>query len=256
VTPDHATLGGDASRAGGASIVTEIVRLEKVKSVGVVIPAFRAQASIAGVVRAVKAQGFSVVVVDDGSSDRTAELAAEAGAEVVRLERNVGKGSALWAGLGVAHAHGWVWMVAMDADGQHDPAALASFRARAGSHAGVVVGARRLRPDVMPWPRVCSNLLTTFLLSLQAGCRLWDSQCGFRMYRVEAALGSDLPRQGRFEWESEAIVRIARHGWSVDRVEVPTLYGDEDSHIRPWRDTGRFIRLWFHLWSLILCGRI
>lgn len=225
-------------------------------SIGVVVPAYRAEATIEGVVRAVREEGLPVVVVDDGSPDRTSERARAAGAEVITLPVNVGKGSALHAGIAHAHAHGWTWMVAMDADGQHAPSALPRFRAKVQSRAGVVVGARRLRPDVMPWPRVCSNRLTTLLLSLQAGCRLWDSQCGYRMYRVDACLSAALPASGRFEWESEALVRLARHGWAVDRVDVPTLYGDETSHIRPWRDTGRFVALWFRLWRQILSGRI
>jgi glycosyltransferase involved in cell wall biosynthesis len=225
-------------------------------TIGVVVPAYRAEASIGDVVRAVRAAGLPVVVVDDGSPDRTSECAGEAGAEVVRLPQNAGKGSALHAGIVHAHARGWTWMVAMDADGQHAPSALVSFCAKVESRAGVVVGARRLRPDVMPWPRVCSNRLTTLLLSVQAGCRLWDSQCGYRMYRVDACLSANLPATGRFEWESEALVRMARHGWAVDRVDVPTLYGDETSHIRPWRDTARFVGLWFRLWGQILSGRI
>lgn len=225
-------------------------------TIGVVVPAYRAEASIGDVVRAVRAAGLPVVVVDDGSPDLTSECAREAGAEVVRLPQNAGKGSALHAGIVHAHARGWTWMVAMDADGQHAPSALVSFCAKVESRAGVVVGARRLRPDVMPWPRVCSNRLTTLLLSVQAGCRLWDSQCGYRMYRVDACLSANLPATGRFEWESEALVRMARHGWAVDRVDVPTLYGDETSHIRPWRDTARFVGLWFRLWGQILSGRI
>lgn len=224
--------------------------------IGVAIPAYRTEASIAAVVTRVRAMGFPVLVVDDGSPDATSECAAEAGAAVVRLETNQGKGTALSTALGYAHRHGWIWMVAMDADGQHDPACLVDFGQVSASRAGVVIGARRLHPDVMPLPRVCSNRLTTALLSLQAGCDLFDSQCGYRMYRVEAALESRLPQRGRFEWESEALVRIARRGWGVGRVGVPTIYGDEVSNIRPWRDTARFVRLWFGLWREILAGRI
>ena len=220
------------------------------------IPAFRAEASIAAVVTRVLDMGYPVLVIDDGSPDETSLRASEAGATVVRLPTNRGKGTALWTALEHARGASWTWMVAMDADGQHDPACLAAFQAASSTDVGVVVGARRLHPDVMPLPRVCSNRLTTALLSLQAGCRLFDSQCGYRMYRVEAAMGSRLPKQGRFEWESEALVRIARKGWKVGRVEVPTLYGEEVSNIRPWRDTSRFVGLWFRLWREILGRRI
>lgn len=220
------------------------------------IPAYRAEASIAVVVTRVRALGYPVVVIDDGSPDETSLRAAQAGATVVRLPTNQGKGTALWAALEHARAASWTWMVAMDADGQHDPACLSAFQEASSTNVGVVVGARRLHPEVMPLPRVCSNRLTTALLSLQAGCPLFDSQCGYRMYRVEAAMGSQLPMQGRFEWESEALVRIARKGWGIGRVEVPTLYGEEVSNIRPWRDTSRFVGLWFRLWREILTRRI
>lgn len=223
---------------------------------GVVVPAFRAEATIGEVVERVLALGLPVLVVDDGSPDATSQRAEQAGATVVRLEPNQGKGTALATGLRRARELGWTWMVAMDADGQHDPSCLRAFQEATSSEVGVVVGARRLHPDVMPLPRVCSNRLTTALLSLQAGRPLFDSQCGYRMYRVEAASSSGLPQHGRFEWESEALVRIARKGWSVGRVDVPTIYGDEVSNIRPWRDTARFVRLWFRLWKEILRGRM
>lgn len=221
-----------------------------------VIPAYRAEETIGVVVSRVLALGYPVVVVDDGSPDATSRQASEAGAMVVRFEANQGKGTALSTGLETARGLGWTWMVAMDADGQHEPSRLSAFREFCDTDLGVVVGARRLHPDVMPLARVCSNRLTTALLSLQAGCSLFDSQCGYRMYRVEAASASGLPEQGRFEWESEALVRIARKGWRVGRVEVPTLYGEEVSNIRPWRDTARFVRLWFRLWREILRRRI
>jgi len=223
---------------------------------GVVVPAFRAEDSVGNLVRQVRGMGHAVLVVDDGSPDATSERAREAGAEVLRLERNAGKGTALWTGLDEARRRGWTWVVAMDADGQHDPACLPAFEACMDGRDGVVVGARALRTPPMPWPRVCSNRLTTALLSWQAGCRLWDSQCGYRMYRVEAVFQAGVPSQGRFEWESEALVRIARAGWPVGRVEVPTLYGDAESHIRPWRDTARFVALWFRIWREIAFRRL
>lgn len=221
-------------------------------NLGVLIPAYRAEATVGDVVRSVRAMGFPVVVVDDGSSDATADEASSAGAEVVRLTENGGKGTALWNGFAKARELGWDWVVAMDADGQHDPSVLPRFLELAAGRDGVVVGARELSTPGMPWPRVCSNRLTTALLSWQAGCRLWDSQCGYRMYRLEAVFAANLPERGRFEWESEAIVRIARSGWSVGRVAIPTIYGDAGSHIRPWRDTARFVSLWFRLWHVVL----
>jgi len=219
----------------------------------VLIPAYRAERTVGAVIAKLRElhPDLHVMVVDDGSGDATAANARTAGAEVVSLETNSGKGSALATGLAALRDQGFEWALAMDSDGQHLPEDAVKFLSTTLSdRCGLVVGARRLHPDSMPFPRVCSNRLTTALLELQAGKRLWDSQCGFRMYRLEAVAKANVPVTGRFEWESEAMVRIARSGYDVEKVDIATVYGEEGSHIRPWRDTGRFIRLWFRLWKV------
>lgn len=227
-------------------------------TVGILVPAYRARATIGPLVSRLRSlhPDLPVLVVDDGSDDGTDEAAREAGAEVLVQPLNGGKGRALASGLARAAERGWTWALAMDADGQHPPEDVCRFLSHSpGNRCGLVVGARELRPRSMPWPRVCSNRLTTFLLELQAGCRLWDSQCGFRMYRVDASRSADLPDTGRFEWESGALVRLARAGWGIERVGISTVYNEAGSHIRPWRDTGRFIVLWFGLWRWRLRAR-
>lgn len=219
----------------------------------VLIPAYRAERTVGAVVARLRElhPELHVLVVDDGSGDATAAMARAAGAEVISLDTNSGKGSALATGLSRLREQGFQWALAMDSDGQHLPEDAAKFLSSSFSQrCGLVVGARRLHPDSMPFPRVCSNRLTTALLELQAGKRLWDSQCGFRMYRLDAVAKANVPMTGRFEWESEAMVRIARSGYDVEKIDVATVYGEEGSHIRPWRDTGRFIRLWFRLWKV------
>jgi glycosyltransferase involved in cell wall biosynthesis len=227
-------------------------------TVGVLIPAYRARATIGPLVEELRSRHptLPILVVDDGSGDGTDDAARAAGAEVLVQSVNGGKGTALSRGLSVASELGWEWAVAMDADGQHPPEDVEQFLSHHPSDdCGLVVGARELHPRSMPWPRVCSNRLTTFLLEIQAGCRLWDSQCGFRMYRMTAIRAAHLPVTGRFEWESGALVRVARSGWGVERVGISTVYNDAGSHIRPWRDTARFVRLWFGLWRWLLSTR-
>jgi glycosyltransferase involved in cell wall biosynthesis len=218
----------------------------------ILIPAYQAQASVGVVVERLRAlyPETVVLVVDDGSADLTAQVALAAGAKVHRLERNAGKGTALATGLELLAKEGFRWVLALDSDGQHLPEDAGKFLLGTFSdRVGLVVGARRLHPDSMPFPRVCSNRLTTFLLELQAGKRLWDSQCGYRMYALHAVQAARIPPSGRFEWESETMVRIARAGFDVAKVDIATIYGEAGSHIRPWRDTARFVKLWFRLWS-------
>lgn len=219
----------------------------------ILVPAYQAQATIGDVVARLRKlhPDTTVLVVDDGSDDATSQTALAAGGRVHRLERNAGKGSALATGLRLLADDGFRWVLAMDSDGQHLPEEASRFLSTTFSdNVGLVVGARRLHPDCMPFPRVCSNRLTTFLLELQAGKRLWDSQCGYRMYNIEAVRLAQIPSNGRFEWESEAMVRIARAGFDVAKVDISTVYGDAGSHIRPWRDTTRFVKLWFRLWGV------
>lgn len=223
--------------------------------VAALVPAYKAAPTLPALLPRLLAHFApeAILVVDDGSGDGTAEAARAYGVEVLVHPENAGKGTALMTGAVRAQELGFTHLLCLDADGQHSPDCVPDFVACASrDDLGAVVGARRLSPPDMPWPRVCSNRLTTFLLGLQAGAPLFDSQCGYRLYRLDALLHPTMPRTGRFEWESQALVRIARRGWKVGRVGIPTIYEDAGSHIRPWRDTARFVRMWFALWGEIL----
>jgi glycosyltransferase involved in cell wall biosynthesis len=225
-------------------------------NVAALVPAYQAARTLPGLLPALLAR-FSreaVVVVDDGSQDGTADVARSFGVEVVVHPTNAGKGTALMTGGQWAQERGFTHLLCLDADGQHSPDCAPSFLEKAmDASVGVVVGARSLATPEMPLARVCSNRLTTMLLGLQAGTALFDSQCGYRLYQLEAMLHPSIPRTGRFEWESEMLVRVARLGWTIDRVAIPTIYDDEaGSHIRPWRDTSRFVAMWFRLWTEIV----
>jgi len=223
---------------------------------GVLVPAYRAARTLPALLGALleRFPADSIFVVDDGSGDGTAEAARACGVTVLVHPANAGKGTALMTGARHAHEAGFTHVLCLDADGQHDPGCADAFlEAGRDPRVGIVVGARRLAPPDMPLPRVCSNRLTTALLGLQAGCPLFDSQCGYRFYRLEALLHPAMPVAGRFEWESQALVRVARRGWKITKVAIPTRYDDEvGSHIRAWRDTSRFVAMWFSLWRRIL----
>jgi len=225
--------------------------------VAAVVPSYRAAGTLPTLLERLCREfpPEAIYVVDDGSEDDTAQAVAPFGVKLLVHGANAGKGTALVTGSVAAHRDGFTHVLCLDADGQHPPEQARDFLRSAESETvGVVIGARTLAVPQMPWPRMCSNRLTTFLLGLQAGARLFDSQCGYRMYRLEALLHRDIPKQGRFEWESETLVRIARRGWRVAKVDIPTIYTDAGSHIRPWRDTYRFARMWFRLWGRILRG--
>lgn len=213
-----------------------------------ILPAFCEAGRIGAVVAAVREAGLPVLVVDDGSGDGTAAEARAAGAEVVELPENRGKGVALDRGFAYARAHGYQAVVTLDADGQHDPADLAGFlRVYDGGAAPVVIGNRFGDVSTMPRLRLLTNRFMSGLLSLAMGQDVPDTQNGYRLYRLDVLEGLEL-RALRFAAESEILLHLASRGVPLASVEVATIYGDEKSKIRPVRDTLRFARMLGRFW--------
>jgi glycosyltransferase involved in cell wall biosynthesis len=212
---------------------------------GAIVPAYQAAGSLPAVLQGLKSRlgEGRILVVDDGSADATADLAERAGVFVLRHPGNRGKGAALMTGF--LHARDvlkWEWALTLDADGQHDLEDLEGFLSfRPEQRTGILVGARARAGTAMPWHRRFSNASTTWLVSRLAGTPVHDAQCGYRAYRLD--LAGLLERDGRFEWESQALIRAARAGYAIEKVPVRTVYGDQGSHMDLWRDSVRFLRM-------------
>ena len=207
------------------------------------IPAYNEEHHIAEVVGALVSQGYAVLVVDDCSSDHTSARAGDAGAIVVRHDVNRGKGGALATGFAWLRDHGYDGAICLDGDGQHDPLEIARFSSTAmRTGADIIVGTRMLHAHDMPPVRRVTNWFMSLVLSSLAGQRLTDTQSGYRFIKVTAwdRLGLST---SRFDAESEMLVRACRLGMIVREVPIRTIYGDETSHMRPVRDTLRWIRL-------------
>lgn len=209
----------------------------------VIVPAYREERRIGDVVRALRGQGFEVLVVDDGSDDGTERVAREAGAVVVRHERNRGKGAALNTGFEWARARGYDAVITMDADGQHLPEEAPKFvEAYQRTGVPVLIGNRMWNPEGMPFVRRMTNRFMSWLLSRLMGQYVPDTQCGFRLYRCDM-LPLAAGETERFDAESEILLRIASHGIRMGSVRISTVYADERSKIRPTADTVRFVKM-------------
>lgn len=223
---------------------------------GILIPAYDAAACLGDTLAAVlavlgKAEAGRVAVIDDGSADGTAEVAERLGVVCLRHAANRGKGAALMTGLTWARERGWDWAITLDADGQHSAGDLDAFwNAPIAEDTGIVVGRRDIRGTRMPWHRRFSNSVTTRMISHLARRPVYDAQCGFRMYRLSALAAMGLPRDGRFEWESQALVLCGRRGFSILPVDIATVYTDNGSHMRLFRDTLRFLKMYLRLAAL------
>jgi glycosyltransferase involved in cell wall biosynthesis len=214
-------------------------------STGVILPSYNAARFLPDVIADIRRVDpyLRIAVVDDGSSDETAEVARAQQVDVLVHEVNRGKGAALATGFTWALESGLDWVFTLDADGQHRPEEMAGFRQAADAEAlDVVVGNRMDARDTMPWLREQTNLFTSWVVSRLAGTRIRDSQNGYRLFRVACLEGLTLVTE-RYDTESEVLVRLARRGCRIGSAPVTTIYGEETSSIRPLLDTVRFFRL-------------
>jgi glycosyltransferase involved in cell wall biosynthesis len=207
--------------------------------VDALIPAYNEAATIAAVVRGVRPLVDRVIVVDDGSTDGTAEAARQAGAVVVGMERNQGKGAAIREGLRTALAGSCSHVLFLDGDLQHEPAeaaGLLTVAARTG--ADLVIGERQFDRGKMPASRYHANRLGSLVLSWFVGTTVRDTQCGFRVFAADALRQLPLKGQG-YEIETEMLVKLRRRGGRIASAPVSAVYGTARSKLRPVRDTTR-----------------
>ena len=185
-----------------------------------------------------------VLVVDDGSSDDTADRAREAGAVVVIQQPNQGKGAALRTGFRRALADGADAILTLDADGQHDPAEIPQLldvwtAAAAGVRPDLVIGARNFRS--MPPLRRLSNALGRRAFSWAVGRDIPDNQSGYRLVSRRLAAATVDSAETGFAFEVEQITTCLRMGGTIAWVPVRTIYAGAPSHIRPIAHLREFI---------------
>lgn len=191
----------------------------------VIIPAYNEEPRVGQTVAAVKAAcRGEVVVVDDGSGDRTFEMARAASATVLRLPFNLGYGAALQTGFRYALRRGFRYAVHMDADGQHDPTYIGTLLDALDVHGvDVAIGSRFVERSGyrMPWTRRLGRLLFAMLTSLLTGKRVTDPTSGFQAFSMRAlqlyasnVYPADFP-------DADVLIMLHRSGLSF--VEVPVV---------------------------------
>jgi len=218
---------------------------EALAKTAVIIPAYNAAAHLAGVIddtaRVIPVE--RIIVIDDGSADKTYEVAQGKGVVLEQHNPNQGKGAALKTGFAKAIDMGMDYVITLDADGQHDPAEIPTFvQHTVKTGVDVIVGNRMDDRGEMPFIRVFANSATSAFVSLRSGTRIPDSQNGYRLFKTKILKGITLETT-RYDTESEVLIKAARKGARVDSVPVKTIYGDEVSTVHPFVDTMRFFRM-------------
>ena len=211
---------------------------EPIRTVAV-IPAFNEARTIQQVIDGLHGNVDHILVVDDGSTDATASLARRAGADVLEHGTNRGKGHAIRSALEWVVARDFTHALTLDGDMQHLPGeAPLLLAAAARTGVDMVLGERRFGREAMPASRYHANRLGSRVLSWFVGSRFSDTQCGFRVVRVEALRGIPLRARG-YDIETEMLVKLSRRRARITTVPVTAVYAGQRSKMRPVRDTTR-----------------
>ena len=228
-----------------ANSLTERDPLAQIRSqTAAVIPAYQDEKHIGNIVRRTRERLNQVLVVDDGSSDHTAQQAREAGAEVIVHNQNRGKGEAIKTGLGYWLDREVKWVSLLDSDGQHLPEEIDRFVTVAASSTQptFLIGNRMNNLTGMPFIRRVVNRYMSRQISRLCGQEIPDTQCGFRM--LNRQLVPELLGGGdRFDYDTEVLIIASRKGYRIASVPITTVYTDQVSKIRPLRDAIRFLKL-------------
>jgi glycosyltransferase involved in cell wall biosynthesis len=196
-----------------------------------VVPAYNEELFIGSVVLRTRQYVEWVIVVDDGSSDRTSEIAKMAGAEVIRLDANTGKAYALLLGLRHANNMGCIAAVMLDADGQHDPREIPRVAGLVmEGKADLVIGSRFLKKNngIPKYRQVGQKTLDLFT-NIGANSRVTDSQSGFRAISCKALQNLDFRSDG-YNVESDMINHFSKLGLSIQEVPITVKYDVPNMH--------------------------
>ena len=201
------------------------------KGLYAVLPAYNEELVIGSVVLRCRQYVDRVIVVDDGSSDRTAEVAKLAGADVIRLDHNTGKAYALLLGLRHARNTGCIVAVMLDADGQHDPSEIQRLAGLVSiGKADLVIGSRFLYKNRgIPAYRQFGQKTLDLFTNIGSKTTVTDSQSGFRALSCQALDNLDFRSDG-YNVESDMIAHFSAMGLPIMEVPISVNYDVPNKH--------------------------
>ncbi len=205
----------------------------------IIIPAYNAASTLPAVAIEALLSGAPLLVVDDGSTDLTARSVEGLPLNLIRLDRNRGKGAALKCGFDWMFLHGFTGAVTLDADGQHDPTAIGLLAAAAQRDGvDILIASRSVQFDRMAGLRSWWNRFGAWCMKKKTGFHITDSQSGFRYYSSRLLRTLELDAVG-YNLEMEILMKAWRGGFRIASLPVAARVADGrgTSHFRPVRDT-------------------
>jgi glycosyltransferase involved in cell wall biosynthesis len=212
----------------------EKTRRSTAKSIAV-IPCFNEENFIGDIVTRARKYVDTVVVIDDGSTDNTSEVAKAAGAEVIRHERRRGAGAATKSGFEAAKTNNADILVTLDGDGQHNPDEIPQVLAPVlRGEADLVIGSRFLLQNIKKVPkyRKFGINIITWLYNLGSKKRVSDSQSCFRAYSRKSLEAVTITENG-FSFSVEVLIQARKKGFVITEVPTSCVYHSQGSTINP-----------------------
>jgi len=200
------------------------MKLKNLNKFWVIIPAHNEEKHIEKVIKKAKNFAKNILVVDDGSNDKTSFVAEKSGVFVLKHIVNLGKGAALKTGCEYAIKKGAEKIVVLDADGQHDPKEIPNF-VNALKKADIVFGYRRLNKK-MPFVLRYGNWFIFFMTNLLFGLKIVDTQCGYRAFKSKVYNKIKWNAQD-YSMESEIIANAGNHHLKYSQIPIETIYSDK-----------------------------
>ena len=220
-----------------------IVDKEKFKeNFTAIIPAYNEGKTIRDMVSKTANQIRRVVVVNDGSTDDTCQQLVDLPIELLSNTSNKGKGYSLWRGFHLVLESELEGVITLDGDGQHRPEDIPRLLAAYSEFPDhLIIGTRVHDLRSFPPSRRWANQLANLGISLAVGCRVPDTQCGFRLYPASLlrSLQLNSHRYHGFVFESEVIIEAVKLGFKIHSIPIAAIYGNElrRSHFHPVWDT-------------------
>lgn len=192
----------------------------------VVIPAYNEAPRIGEVIRGVKKYTENIIVIDDGSEDKTSEVAQRSGATVLRHKLNLGQSAARITGCEAAWGLGAQAVVTLDSDGQHNPAHIPKFVKKISEGYDIVLGQRDLKSGT-PLVRQLGLKFGSILVKIFFGIAVPDLGCGFRAFTEEAYPKIKWDSLVRYGSETEMVARTGRNKLKFSTIPIETIYIDK-----------------------------
>lgn len=207
----------------------------------IVIPTYNNLKTLRTVTEKALSTGLKVLVVNDGSTDGSTETLEGLPVERMDFTVNRGKGAAILSAAEWADTNKFTHIITIDADGQHNPGDIPRFLDMIKKNPWTIIVGNRQFKDTVPFSSRFGRKFSNMWVWITTGCRVPDSQSGFRAYPV-AALRQVTCRGRRYDFEVEILVRGAWAGLPITHTDIPVHYSDETikaSHFDPLRDNAR-----------------